>query len=110
MELRYGMGTRPVEGLREDLIDFWAAAEQQPELQERLVAHGLDISSVSDADRQSLIDVRNDGMGFEPGAVELVIALAPTANVVLIDVWRRVVLPWVQARRGEDALGEPKDQ
>lgn len=108
IELRYDMGTRTPQQLNADISDFWATADSDPDLRRAIEDQGLALGDVRREYRPSLVTVGNRGMGFEPGAVELVIALAPAANVVMIDVWKRVLLPWILRARGDDAIGQAR--
>ena len=55
--------------------------------------------------------VRQDGSGFDPGTVAVIVAIAPVAlpfakltAKILGDLWTHVLLPAIVQRRGERAL------
>lgn len=109
-ELVYTRGELSVDQLQAEIARFWrefdnpAGSQLDPELR----AAGVDRSTISDVNRQSAIVVRAGASGADPNVVLIVVALAPSANRVLKDLWKTIVLPRIQRRWGEDAVGEEK--
>jgi hypothetical protein len=77
-------------------------------LDAELSAAGLDRARLADVDRENAITVRAGTSGVDPTTAVLLVSLAPSANFVIKDAWKKVVLPYIKRRRGEDAIGEEK--
>jgi hypothetical protein len=109
-ELVYARGELSVDQLQAEIAQFWQELGNPGSsgLDSELRAAGLDRSAISDVDTQNAIAVRAGTSGADPNVVLIVVALAPSANRVIKDLWKTIVLPRIQRRWGEDAVGEEK--
>jgi hypothetical protein len=106
-ELVYARGELSVDRLQAEIARFWQEFDNPASsgLDSELQAAGLDRSAISDVDTQSAITVRAGTSGADPNVVLIVVALAPSVNRVIKDLWKTIVLPRIQLRWGEDAVG-----
>jgi hypothetical protein len=44
----------------------------------------------------------------DPTTAVLLVSLAPSANRIIKDLWKKIVLPRIRERWGDDAIGEEK--
>ena len=109
-ELVYARGELSADQLQAEIARVWQELDDPASsgLDSKLRAASLDRVAISDLDRQSAITVRAGTSGADTNAVLIVVALAPSANRVIKDLWKTVVLPRIQRRCGEDAVGEEK--
>jgi hypothetical protein len=98
------------EEIRSEIAKFWQILDNQdsPALDDQLGAAGLDRAAFDGIDRESAIVVHPDSSGVDPGTVALVVSLAPSVNRVIKDLWQKIVLPRIEQRWGDDAIGEEK--
>jgi hypothetical protein len=73
-----------------------------------LSAAGLNRAALVGVDRKNAITVRAGRSGADPISVVLLVTLAPSTNRIIKDIWTKIVLPRIQRRWGEDAIGEEK--
>lgn len=109
-ELFYARGELPVEQLQAEIAQFWQVLDNPgcSALDAQLRAAGLDRSTLASVDREDAITVRAVTSGVDPTTAMLAVSLAPSANFIIKDAWKKVVLPYIKRRRGEDAIGEEK--
>jgi hypothetical protein len=109
-EFIYARGELSVEQLQTEIAQFWQVLDNpgSSALDAELRAAGLDRARLADVDRENAITVHASTSGVDPTTAMLLVSLAPSANFVIKDAWKKVVLPYIQRRRGEDAIGEEK--
>jgi len=109
-ELFYVRGQLSADQLQAEIARFWQALNNpgSSALDAELRAAGLDRASFVGVDRENAITVRAGTSGVDPTTAVLLVSLAPSANFVIKDAWKNVVLPYIQRRRGADAIGEEK--
>jgi hypothetical protein len=94
-----------VDQLQAEIALFWAELGSSRELSADLKHAGFNEGRLLSAKDADSITVQVDASGADPASTLLIIALAPTANRVLRDLWSTVLLPRIQRRWGEDAIG-----
>jgi hypothetical protein len=52
--------------------------------------------------------VQAGSSGVDPTTAVILVTLAPSANLIIKDLWRKIVLPRIRKRWGDDAIGEEK--
>lgn len=111
-ELVYGRGVLSVDEIQSEIALYWQMLDNpgSPALETELRAAGLDPAALAGVDRESAIVVHPDSSGAAPDTVLLLVTLAPSANLIIKDLWRKIVLPRIQKRWGEDAIGEEKER
>ncbi len=109
-ELCYARGELSVEQLQAEVTQFWQVLDNPggSALDAELRAAGLDRTSLAGVDQENAITVRAGTSGVDPTTAMLLVSLAPSANFVIKDAWKKVVLPYIKRRRGDDAIGEEK--
>jgi hypothetical protein len=109
-EFFYARGELSVEQLQTEIAQFWQVLDNpgSSAFDAELSAAGLDRARLADVDRENAITVRAGTSGVDPTTAMLLVSLAPSANFVIKDAWKKVVLPYIKRRRGEDAIGEEK--
>jgi hypothetical protein len=109
-ELIYAQGQLSVDQIQAEIARFWQDLDNpdDPALDTELSAAGRDRAELADVDRKTAIDVRPGGSGVDPVTTVLVVALAPSANRIVKDIWATVLLPRIRRRWGDDAIGEEK--
>ena len=109
-ELAYAKGELSVDQVQAEIAQFWQALDNpgSSAVDAELSAAGLDRAALAGADRQNAITVRAGTSGVDPATAVLLVSLAPSANLMIKDVWRKVVLPRIRRRWGDDAIGEDK--
>ena len=105
-ELIYASGELSAEQLQQEIARFWADLKESEELQEEVAAQGLDLATLGDVESEAAIKVRVDSSGADPASVVLIVALAPSANRALKDLWTTILLPRIRRRWGDDAIGD----
>jgi hypothetical protein len=108
--LVYARGELSVDEIRSEIAKFWQILDDQdsPDLDAELRAAGLDPTALDGVDRGSAIVVHPGSSGVDPSAVVLVVSIAPSVNHVIKDLWNKIVLPRIERRWGDDAIGEEK--
>jgi hypothetical protein len=104
-EFFYSRGSLPVDQLQDEIARFWSEAKTNPDLQAKISAAGFPSGALDEIDK-SAITLRVGSSGTDPASVILIVALAPTANRALKDVWSTVLLPRIRRRWGDDAVGD----
>jgi len=109
-ELFYTYGVLRVDQLQSEIAQFWQVLDNPglPDLDAELGAAGLDRAALADVDRENAITVHAVTSGVDPPTAVLLVSLAPSANLVIKDLWEKVVLPRIKRRWGVDAVGEEK--
>jgi hypothetical protein len=95
--------------LQEEIKRFWIELRTDPELERQVIAAGLGSEEFSRIDKESAITIRVGTSGADPSTVVLIVALAPTANRVLKDLWANILLPRIKRRWGDDAVGSQRE-
>jgi hypothetical protein len=109
-EFFYARGELSVDQIQTEIARFWQDLDNPDSsgLKAELSAAGLDLTSLADVDTQNAITVRTGASGTDPITVVLIVALAPSANRIIKDLWETALLPRIRKRRGKDAIGEEK--
>jgi hypothetical protein len=109
-DLVYARGELSVDEIRSEIAKFWQILDNQdsPALDDELRAAHLDRAALDGVDRESAIVVHAGSSGVDPTVVLLLVSLAPSANRVIKDLWTKIVLPRIERRWGDDAIGEEK--
>jgi hypothetical protein len=105
-EFFYTHGELSIEAIQAEIAKFWAELNADTEIQSELAGVGLAPDAFLSIDLDQAITVRADSSGADPTSVLLIVALAPTANNILKDVWKTVLLPRIRRRWGQDAIGQ----
>jgi hypothetical protein len=109
-EFIYARGELSVEQIQGEIAQFWQTLDNldSAALKAELSAAGFDPTSLAGVDRQEAITVRAGQSGADAITAIIIVALAPSANQALKDLWATVVLPRIRKRWGDDAIGEEK--
>lgn len=109
-EFLYARGELSVDQIQTEIARFWQDLDNPDSsgLKTELSAAGLDLTSLADVDTENAITVRAGASGADPVMAVLIVALAPSANRILKDLWATAVLPRIRKRWGKDAIGEEK--
>lgn len=109
-DLVYTRGELSADAIQSEIAKFWQILDSQgsPDLDDELRAAGLDRAALDGVDRESAIVVHPGSSGVDPGTVVLVVSIAPSVNRVIKDLWKKVLLPRIERRWGDDAIGEEK--
>jgi hypothetical protein len=103
MMIRYAGGVRTVQEIQSELEQVLRDVETRSELTE--------LAPEADTDQLvELYDVRASGAGDDPGAVEILIVIAPHLGELALSLWDRLILPKLERALGEDVLGDEKDR
>lgn len=107
--LFYARGELSVGQIEAEIARFWQDLDKagNPVLDADLRTAGLDRSALGGVDRENAITVRAGTSGVDTPAVVLIVSLAPSANRIIQDLWK-VVLIRIQRRWGADAIGDEK--
>jgi hypothetical protein len=103
--IRYSRGQLSAEQLEKEINEFWIESKSSSKLQTELTSAGLDDKMLEHEDIYRSIAVRVGSSGVDPTSVSLIIAFAPTVNRIMKDVWTTIILPRIQRRWGDDAVG-----
>jgi hypothetical protein len=87
------------EAVQEEILAFWEAYERDPSVLEDVQAAGIEVGDSED-ERRDLVTASSAGAGFEPLSILIV-----AAGVVANDLWKRVILPRIEAKYGPKAAG-----
>jgi hypothetical protein len=76
---------------------------------DRALAVDIDLSALPDS-LSDVVALNKAGAGFDPSLCELVVYLAGTemAKTVAKDLWEKVLLPYLAAKFGTDAVKQKK--
>jgi hypothetical protein len=76
---------------------------------DRAVAEDIDLSALPGS-LSEMVALNKSGAGFDPSLCELVVYLAGTemAKTVAKDLWKKVLLPYLTAQFGTDAVKQKK--
>jgi hypothetical protein len=109
-EFVYARGELSVEQIESEIAQFWQILDKpgSPALEADLSAAGLDPATLASVNRENAIIVRAGTSGVDPTTAVLLVTLAPSANLIIKDLWKKIVLPRIRKRWGEDAIGEEK--
>ena len=109
-EFSYARGELSADQLQTEIDQFWQALDSTggSALEAELSAAGFDRTALAGRDRKGAITVRPGRSGVDPVTAVLIVSLAPSANLIIKDLWEEVVLPRIKRRRGDDAIGEQK--
>lgn len=109
-ELVYARGELSVDQIQSEITQFWQILDNQggPALEAELSAAGLDRTALANVNRENAIIVRAGTSGVDPTTAVLLVTLAPSANLIIKDLWKKIMLPRIRRRWGDDAIGEEK--
>lgn len=107
--LFYARGELSVDRIEAEIARFWQDLDKSgnPVLDDDLRTAGLDRAALAGIDRENAITVRAGTSGVDTTTAVLLVSLAPSANLIIKDLWK-VVLIRIQRRWGADAIGEEK--
>jgi len=108
-DLFYARGELSVDQIKAAIARFWQDLDgsDSPALDAELSAAGLDRAALASVDRENAITVRASTSGVDPTTAVLLVSLAPSANLIIKDLWN-VVLARIRQRSGADAIGDEK--
>lgn len=111
-ELVYARGEMSVEEIQSAISQFWQILDNagDPALEAALRDAHLDRAALADVNSGDAISVRAGSSGVDPITAVILVTLAPSANMIIKDLWRKIVLPRIRQRWGEDAIGEEKQK
>jgi hypothetical protein len=109
-ELFYGRGELSVDQVQGEIDEFWQEFDARTDsmLDSELRTDGIDPAGLADVDRKTAITVHAGASGVDPTVVLIVVTLAPSANHIVKDLWKTVLLPRIRRRWGDDAIGDEK--
>ena len=105
--LIYERGAAEPEAIEAEARKIWASTLTSDEFVSTLAGAGL---TSDDIGTDFPFTVSADSAGLVvTGTTVLVGILSPVAKDVLVDVWRKILLPKLRRRFGEDVVGKEKD-
>jgi hypothetical protein len=109
-EFVYARGELSVDEIQFEIAKFWQILGDpvSPALEDELSAVGLDRVALANVNRENAIIVRAGTSGVDSTTAGLLVTLAPSANLIIEDLWKKIVLPRIRRRWGDDAIGEEK--
>jgi hypothetical protein len=109
-EFVYARGELSAEEIESEIAQFWRTLDNPggTALEDELSAAGLDRATLASVNRENAMIVRAGSSGVDATTAVLLVTLAPSANLVIKDLWKKIVLPRIRKRWGEDAIGEEK--
>jgi len=109
-EFVYARGGLSADEIQDEIVQFWQILDNPSSagLDDELSEAGLTRASLADVNRGTAILVRSGHSGVDPATAVLLVSLAPSANLVIKDLWKKIVLPRIRRRWGADAIGEEK--
>ena len=109
-ELVYARGELSVDQLQGEIARFWREFHDPASsgLDFELAAASIDRAALANVDQKNAITVKAITSGADPTVVLVAVALAPSANRIVKDLWATVLLPRIQERWGADAIGQKK--
>jgi hypothetical protein len=109
-EFVYARGGLSVDQIQSEIAQFWQVLDNpgSAALEAELSAAGLDRVTIAGVNRENAIIVRAGTSGVDPITAVLLVTLAPSANLIIKDLWKKIVLPRIRRRWGDDAIGEEK--
>jgi hypothetical protein len=107
-ELVYARGELSVDQLQAEIAQFWQEFHDPPSsaLDSELTAAGIDRAALVNVDPRNAISVEARTSGADTTVVLIAVALAPSANRIIKDLWATTLLPRIRRRWGEDAIGK----
>ena len=105
-ELFYVRGDLSVDQIHGEIDKFWKEldAHTSTALDSELRSKGIDPAALANVDRRAAITVHAGTSGVDPIGIVIVVSLAPSANRVLKDLWKTVLLPRIKRRWGDEAI------
>jgi hypothetical protein len=109
-EFAYARGELSVEEIQSEIAQFWYIIDNSGSLalEADLSAAGLDRAMLASVNRKDAIVARAGNSGVDPTTAVVLVTLAPSANLIIKDLWKKIVLPRIRKRWGDDAIGEEK--
>jgi hypothetical protein len=104
--LTYSRGVLSAEQIQSEIDRFWRELETIPELEAELKVGGFDPVELRELRGESAITLHVATSGVDPISTLFIITFAPAANRVLKDLWTTILLPRIQRRWGDDAIGD----
>lgn len=105
MEHRVQVRNLTADQLQKDIDGIIAEFKSNADLRKRVSASDLAaIESVPASTK--LITVRREGAGFEPATTAIIVAFAPVAAEITLDVWKKIILPRLIKKYGENSIKE----
>lgn len=108
---RQYQGISPEE-LQQELGQLWQELQRDDSaISEEARDAGIDLSEVRRFERpEDALEVKPGGAHLDPLLGAVIVAVAPTvaktASHIIISLWDKVLLPWIQHRRGAGTLTE----
>jgi hypothetical protein len=106
-ELSYEAGALSADDINKEIAAFWDAYDKDPNVRKAVAAQGIDVTKLDKVDRRGLIVAKEPEAGFGPIAIAIVVHFViPVAAAVSIDLWRKVLLPRIETKKGGDSFGK----
>lgn len=110
-QLVYSAGTARAIDLQTDLVALWSAISEDDQLRSRALGLGADVGEILDRSPDETYDLQPEGSGLDPVSTAIVVAFIGSASKTAMEgLWKEFVLPWIRARRGDDAIGGEKSE
>jgi hypothetical protein len=103
-ERRYSGGSISDGDLRDEISKLWRELQTDSSLRRQAEARNIDLAALAGLSSEEAIQVKTEGMGFDPATTALIVAFAPVAAKVVRDLWDNVLLPRIRRDKGADAL------
>jgi len=107
-QVSYTRGTRSVEEIQREINSFWDQLRHDVRLREEIKDVGIDIPDDAAEDWHDAIHVEVKGAGIDPSTVALIVAFAPSANAIVVSLWKKIILPRIRRKYGRDAVGQER--
>ena len=108
-ELVYARGELSVDRLKAEIARFWQEFHDPASssaVDSELEAVGIDRAALANVDPRNAITIEASRSGADPTIVLVAVALAPSANRIVKDLWATVLLPRIRRSWGADAIGQ----
>ena len=90
-------GFRNVNEFEQAIDSLWSDPAVQAELKTLDVYGGI-------TERRDAITITRAAMGIDPAASAIIVAFAPVAAKVVVDIWDKIIIPKIERKFGKDAV------
>ena len=94
--------------LQEEIRATWRDLSQDSIRSEDLAKAGIDVKALSAAESEAPIKIERQGGGFD--FTPIIVSFAPAAAAIIMDVWKRLILPRIRRKWGEDSIWERNEK
>jgi hypothetical protein len=105
-QISYKPGKANTGDIERELDALWVQLQKDESLREQARGLGIDLTVVDGRSRAEVLDVEQQGPGFDPATTAIVVAFAPVAARIVEDLWVEILLPKLKQILGEDAIGD----